>query len=445
MKVHCILSKTGIPIPQLEMESRIYRLHSLYDPYAEGKKMGIQDEKESFILAVGVGFGYHLEHYQQSSIILLQDSQTSTLLKTKENPHQEDYPPFDIEDEKDFKKVKELLYSAREKNPSLKIKWLILSGYQKAFKEYCEKIYQKMMNFFQEWAKDEAVIKQFSNSWKNHFRRNCQKWQTLPEKYHFQGLDFKEKKIIIIAAAPSLDFHFETIQDLKKNGWILLATDTALPALLEKKIVPNYSLTIDTQHHSLMHYLPQIERIKENSINLIKDAFAPPFLDSLFQNIYPIFPPQKELVLFSIKNQLPLAFYETGGNVTHAAVSIALSAKAKRIRLFSADFSNYYIDIKTGKKIEQTHCKNSGYFFKIWAKQTRLNNMDNQMVLRCSDQKNQNLLDDYKKRLFQRYKVISQENYLEIEVKESFIEWKKNQNLSQMQIIQKLQEWKPSF
>lgn len=440
MRVQYLISKNGLTIPQLEIENRIFRLHSLYDPIGEGAKMGIGDEKANLIFALGVGFGYHLKPYQEAKVIALQDTQTTRLLATDENPNQGDGMPYDLTKESHLSQVKKIIQQEREKNPNLRFQWMILAGYQKAFKEYCEKVYQIIMEWLKEEAKEEAVIRHFLASWQHHFRRNQKKWREDPQKYSFKPLDFTAQKLLIVAAGPSLDFHFDSIRALQKEQWQILSTDTAFLSLLTQEIFPDYLITIDTQHHSLMHYIPALEQIKEKPIKLIKDIFAHPTIDALFDEIYPLFPPQKELIAFSKKHQLPLAFYETGGNVTHAAISVALSAGAKQIRLFAADFANFYEGKESKKRIIQTHCKNSGYFFQIWAKQNRFNTPDQQMFLRGTDFKGQMLLNEYRKRLFTRYQLSVQENHYEIEPNQQKILWKSPHSYSNESIIQKLQE-----
>ena len=143
------------------------------------------------------------------------------------------------------------------------------------------------------------------------------------------------KRIMITAAGPSLQAQLPRIRQLKQDGFLLLATDTSLPALTGAGLPPDIVLSIDCQALSYCHF---IQGLPETTL-LVLDLASPPVLTRLTDN-----------VLFCV-NKHPFAQYvnsyyrsfpvidTSGGNVTHAALSLAQAAGAETICLFGADFS----------------------------------------------------------------------------------------------------------
>jgi hypothetical protein len=142
------------------------------------------------------------------------------------------------------------------------------------------------------------------------------------------------RNAIVTAAGPSLEAQLPEIKKLHGNGF-LIATDTSLPFLLDKNIRPDCVISLDCQQISYHHFLKGYPR----DIPLILDLASPPGLTRLTDKLI-FFTSGHPLSSFINRYLRPFPEVDTsGGNVTHAAVSLAESLCAERIYLFGADFS----------------------------------------------------------------------------------------------------------
>lgn len=141
------------------------------------------------------------------------------------------------------------------------------------------------------------------------------------------------RKAIIAAAGPSLEEGYRIMKDRDRDSF-LLASDTALQHLLARDIVPDGVISIDCQHISYLHLM---ERLPD-STRLFPDLASPHLVAS--RTGQPFF----------LASAHPFSRYiakhwrsfpvvdSSGGNVTHAAVSLVLGLGATDIRIFGADY-----------------------------------------------------------------------------------------------------------
>ncbi|HUW70664.1 MAG TPA: 6-hydroxymethylpterin diphosphokinase MptE-like protein [bacterium] len=139
---------------------------------------------------------------------------------------------------------------------------------------------------------------------------------------------------MVTAAGPSLELAYEEIV-AKPRGTFLIATDTSLRALLSRGIEPDAVISIDCQHISYYHFslgMPE-------HIPLFLDLASPPTVARLASRPY-FFSSGHPLARYIAGRYRAFPEIDTsGGNVTHAAVSLATFLGARTIRLFGADFS----------------------------------------------------------------------------------------------------------
>jgi Protein of unknown function DUF115 len=138
---------------------------------------------------------------------------------------------------------------------------------------------------------------------------------------------------VVTAAGPSLDLNFSRLVS-ERRGRLLVATDTSLPALVRTGIVPDAVLSIDCQNHGYHHFLQG----KPEGTTLFLDLASPPLLAR--QVSPPVFVASAHpLSRYIDAHWLPLPHVDmSGGNVTHAAVSLARLLGARRITVYGADF-----------------------------------------------------------------------------------------------------------
>lgn len=139
---------------------------------------------------------------------------------------------------------------------------------------------------------------------------------------------------MVTAAGPSLELAYDEIAG-RPHGTFLIATDTSLRALLSRGIEPDAVISIDCQHISYYHFSLGIpERIP-----LFLDLASPPTVARMASRPY-FFSSGHPLARYIAGRYRAFPEIDTsGGNVTHAAVSLATYLGARTIRLFGADFS----------------------------------------------------------------------------------------------------------
>ncbi|MDR3275961.1 MAG: DUF115 domain-containing protein, partial [Treponema sp.] len=149
------------------------------------------------------------------------------------------------------------------------------------------------------------------------------------------------REAVICAAGPSLEEQLPEIASRcapaggASGGAYLVATDTALPCLLGRGIVPNAVVSIDCQHISYQHFM---EGLPAETV-LFLDLASPPLLASLSSRPR-FFAGGHPLARYLSRYWRPFPEIDTSGaNVTYAALSLAEYLGARRIRLYGADFS----------------------------------------------------------------------------------------------------------
>ncbi|GAB1457604.1 hypothetical protein MASR2M48_29120 [Spirochaetota bacterium] len=142
------------------------------------------------------------------------------------------------------------------------------------------------------------------------------------------------REAFISAAGPSLENHLEEIASRPKDAF-LIATDTSLRALLERGIEPDAVISIDCQHISYYHFSLGLP----GSIPLFLDLASPPTVARMASKPY-FFSSGHPLSRYIASRFRAFPVLDTsGGNVTHAAISLANYLGASIVRVFGADFS----------------------------------------------------------------------------------------------------------
>jgi hypothetical protein len=140
----------------------------------------------------------------------------------------------------------------------------------------------------------------------------------------------------ICAAGPSLDDQIPLLVEQKrKQELYVISADTALGALLSRGLKPDAVVSIDCQHISYYHFMGA----DCADIPLFLDISSPPLLPG-FSTLPFFFSGGHPLAAYISQEWRPLPLLDTsGGNVTHACLSLAESLGAQRITVYGADFS----------------------------------------------------------------------------------------------------------
>ncbi|MCL1837229.1 MAG: DUF115 domain-containing protein [Treponema sp.] len=138
----------------------------------------------------------------------------------------------------------------------------------------------------------------------------------------------------ICAAGPSLDLQLPALAE-KRQKLFVIAADTSLGALLRHGIIPDAAVSIDCQHYSTYHFTG----LDCRDIPLFLDIAGPPLLSGFSAHPF-FFSGGHPLAEYVSRNWRPLPLLDTsGGNVTHACLSLAESLGARQITVYGADFS----------------------------------------------------------------------------------------------------------
>ena len=198
-------------------------------------------------------------------------------------------------------------------------------------------------------AGDFSTQAHFGKLWFRNFFLNLQSLVTNPKNFQ---LEIQQECAFVAAAGPSLDSFIPQLKNPQIREKIyLIATDTALPALLRQKIIPDMAVTIDGQAASIRHFLQELP----SSMVVAADISCAPDVVLRCRN------KGCPVLFFRNKNPLPLllesylkeksvdsaAFQmellpeiDTGsGTVTSAAVDVAYKLGFSQIQVGGGDFA----------------------------------------------------------------------------------------------------------
>jgi 6-hydroxymethylpterin diphosphokinase MptE-like len=331
--ISLILSRDGDPVPVLADKP----LHSRFNPVKEGERLSQQYSKGGMILAYGLGGAYHL-------LPLLNNKELSSLIIIENDPSivkailgLMDMSPLFLD-----KRVRLWISENPEdfKNTLLAKYVPVLSGDLQSISlrtriERNPDFYHKLASVVQESISaitdDYTVQTHFGKKWfvntLNNLEASEETTVTLKPVH----------KVQITAAGPGLEKQMAHLIGHREDS-TLIATDTSLPVLLENGLTPDMVISIDCQHISYHHFM---KGYPEN-IPLVLDLASPPFLTRIAKNCF-FFTSDHPFSNYVRKNFRQFPRIDTsGGNVTHAALSLAESLGAKHISLYGADFSYPY-------------------------------------------------------------------------------------------------------
>ena len=328
-------ARSGEQIPVITAENRDLALHSRFDPVREGKRIADANKTSGYVVIFGLGAAYHifpLLAYKTISYILIIEKDAA-LIKTL-------FSNFDYRSLFISPKVNLLVDETPEA-----IKDFILSNYYPAIsgnlqsinlrprfdidKSYFITVLSAIENCISELSDDYTVQAHFGKKWFLNTIAN------LPAAETSSTVLRPVKKAVITGAGPSLEIQIDEIAKLKKEGACLIATDTSLPGLLNLGLTPDIVISIDCQHITYHHFLSGYPA----EVPLVLDLASPRGITQLTEKLV-FFTSGHPFSLYvnSHWRQFPLIDI-SGGNVSHAAISLALSLGAEIIYLAGIDFS----------------------------------------------------------------------------------------------------------
>lgn len=316
IKIEYFLSKDNNTVPYINNKY----LHSKYYPLKEGERFDFKYEKNTIIISVGFGCGYHLAKLDKRfKIIAVSENPEVTIDILKH-----------LDLEKYFDKNQLIICNADE----------LLSIFDfYSFSKYTPIINNNFTSLFETEIKNIlTIIKENLNPLiieKNTQRSFGKKWiknSLLNLKninsFYQAPLKISAKAILICGAGPSLETNIEKIKKNKHNIFIA-STDTAALILLENNIKPDVIFSYDSSLYTSYHFTKSC-----SDVRIFKDYTSPLKVDTrklsiLFSN-YPL------TDFIGISNKSSLFIDTSPGNIG-----------ASMIKYFQTNFADFPI-ITTG-------------------------------------------------------------------------------------------------
>ncbi|MEE8590083.1 MAG: 6-hydroxymethylpterin diphosphokinase MptE-like protein [Spirochaetia bacterium] len=327
-----IISRNGAPVPACG--ERPIQMHSTVDPQKEGRRYFHSYRGAGYLVFLGLGGGYHIEPFLDSSDV-------SRIVVIEKDP------AF-LRAVLEHLDLRRILLDPRVRllagvDPE-KVKDFLISDYLPAIYgdmktvplrtsvEFGGQYYTEAMRAIQELigmvADDYTVQAQFGKKWYVNTLAN------LPAVQASTVIVKPVRRAFVTGAGPSLESQIAELREIRDTGF-LIASDTSLPALLSYGLKPDLVISIDCQLVSYHHFL----RGLPDEVPLLLDLASPPVLTRLTKRGV-FFASSHPLSLYLSRHWRPLPFIDTsGGNVFHAAVSLAEYLGAREIYLLGVDFS----------------------------------------------------------------------------------------------------------
>ena len=316
-------------------------LHSSYDPEREARARAAAVPQAGTIVVFGVGAGHTaralLDTHRSATIVLAEPSPAAWLSVIRAVPIHDLF-------------AHERVWCAD--TPSV-LRNVLLTVHQPALQDgihsvelgpWCADprlapgfvaLHAAAQAAIQESAVDMSTMRVMGRVWAAHAARNLTALHTSSAAYAWRALhsQIKGHEVIVAAAGPGLDRYFQARCEVPRAK--IIATDTALPALLQRGVTPVAVVSIDAQHWSYLHIVgtTRIPAI------LVADCTVAPTLLRRFESWAPIGVGHPFVEAARAAGAPLHAVPSVGRNVTGAGFVLARALGASRIHVVGADLA----------------------------------------------------------------------------------------------------------
>lgn len=217
--------------------------------------------------------------------------------------------------------------------------------------KFIEKIKELLLAQKEKLQINSNTLEKFSHLWAKNTCKNLTYLKNLDGVNKYFNLA-KEIPFVILAAGPSLEKILPFLSEIKKRA-ILVCVDTALKAVLQAKVEPDFIVIVDPQYYCALH----LEFLESPSSVLIAESAVYPCVfrfncrkKVLCSSLYPI--GQYFEKRLGSKGKLA-----AGGSVSTSAWDFARKCGTKEIFLAGMDlgFPNFQTHIKGSQFEEKAH------------------------------------------------------------------------------------------
>lgn len=326
-------AKNGSPVPVIHETGKSY--HSLFNPEREGMRIASSAEKNGFLVVFGLGGGYHikplLENDKISYILIIERGigEIKTLLSSIDLREIFLNPKTALLVDKNPREVEDFLLSTYFPAVTGDLNTLQLRSRWERDTDYYTSVLEAIRDCINTLSDDYTVQAYFGKKWFINTLAN------LPAAEGSTTLLDPVREAVVTGAGPSLESQLDEIRQKRDGGTPIIATDTSLSCLLKNDIMPDIVISIDCQHVTYHHFMAGYPE----GIPLVLDLASPPGLTRLTDKLV-FFTSGHPFSQYVSTHWRPFPYIDiSGGNVSHAAVSLADSLGAKRIYLYGVDFS----------------------------------------------------------------------------------------------------------
>lgn len=327
-------ARSGSMVPYLQLGSRRVFMHSRFDPIREAERLAMDQARSGFYVFLGLGAAYEIEAILSSGrvtkglIVEYGAGTVKAVLERMDLTHVLGDRRLRLLVDPTDAELDEAVSSSHVPVLTGDFVSLPLRSRTDAMPEAFSRAAEAIRGAISLISDDYSVQSFFGKRWFSNIVRNLA-LSDLPTPPIATV-----REAIVTAAGPSLEDAAEELA-ARPKGTFLIATDTSLRALLARGIVPDAVVSIDCQHISYYHFslgLPP-------SVPLFLDLASPPTVARLAARPY-FFSSGHPLCRYIASRLRAFPVLDTsGGNVTHAAVSLAAYLGASRVIVYGADFS----------------------------------------------------------------------------------------------------------
>ena len=327
-------SKNGLPVPFYTRKGRSFFFHSLVDPKREGEGFCSLHTPSGYMVFLGLGGGYHrmpfLRYSSINKIIIVEKdiSLFKSLLSMIDLYHLILDRRVEFLIDPSDREFRDFLLSSYVPALTGDLKTIPLRSRMQTEQEFFEGIVGCIKDTIGLLADDYTVQVHFGKKWFKNTLSNLKAAQETVTTLK------PIRQALVTAAGPSLEEQLPILKKLRHEG-TLIATDTSFNFLIENGIIPDIIISIDCQHITYHHFIQGYPA----GVPLVLDLASPPALTRITNNRF-FFTSGHPFSQYVNRNWRRFPHIDTsGGNVCHAAVSLADNLGASKTYLFGADFS----------------------------------------------------------------------------------------------------------
>ena len=341
----------------MQMGTTGIHIHSTVNPTAEGRNFAqeyYRIEYNSYIV-LGIGLGYHVKELlnMYAPQIIVAESDINMLMLALMNMEFEELEDgrLQIIYDKDYTELatyitgerdeKIVIYAPELKN-AMKIneqRLSILSDI-KSENNISDNLKEELLKKKRIYEKIKQVFIRESSVRNNEKRMNLNfKYNIANCTHYVDEIEdrFKGKKVIIVAAGPSLDKNVEQLKtiDRKTDEYVILAVGTVYKKLLNMGIKPDYVIIIEANES----IISQISGVEDTEVPLL-------ILSTAYRELARKYQGKKYLIdqyeydhAEDHAQKYGYKLYSTGGSVTTTATSVAITLGARTIIFIGFDLS----------------------------------------------------------------------------------------------------------